>query len=771
MSQSRKRLGGTGWVPSTVLLVFTTIAAAIEASASTPAIRLYRAPEGMGSTQDRTGSLVALLDDSAVVVSRSARTALGQEKGALAFYRQIGGVWQREAIVVPSGTAGTLDPSYSIALAHNLAVAAVEQSPNPPVVHTYAWSGTTWTQVDQFALADGIGAATPWGTTLVALSGDTLVAGGNVYLRSGNGWQLQASLQIESGEHVISVAVDGDLIAAVTKMNVFPFSQSYYTAFYARQASVWTREQRMHASDDTAPSVAISGQTALVGADNAVVAYVRDSGTWAEQGRLDPLAVLPSFGTSVALQGDRAIVGSPGDAVFSISGAGTAYVFQRSGGIWLRSDHVADLAVDYVSEEFGTSVALSGDHFLVGAPGESTESGWMAGAGHMFELQGANWNETAALDFGNSHAYDAFGSALAASSGWLAVGAPSAPTGTGGFDAGAVDLYQQGGNGWSWQTRIWPPDGYHGQGFGSAIAISESTLVIGAGLNSSVAVYDASNGAWPLSATIAPIDGDEDHQFGSAVALSGDILAIGDPRRLSSGTTNPYGTVELFEHVGSSWTPLSTIAAIDHTQGDSFGYALALTDGTLAVGAPSANIGIEAGAGAVYVYVANGPSWDLQAKIVAPLSTTGGSFGRSVALAGDTLLVGKGSAPYGAAYIYRRDAGVWSLEKILDAPHSPSSSFGASVALTAMGTLALVGAPPTTDQEAGTAFAFALDGADWSLASTWQAPGLQPGDRFGFVVAFSGEDGVMGAPAYQTSGSAFIAPLGNAIFSDGFDEP
>jgi len=216
---------------------------------------------------------------------------------------------------------------------------------------------------------------------------------------------------------------------------------------------------------------------------------------------------------------------------------------------------------------------------------------------------------------------------------------------------------------------------------------------------------------------------------------------------------------------------VATLSATDHTQGDSFGYALALSGDTLVVGAPFADIGIENDAGAVYVYVANGSTWDLQAKIVAPLPTTGGAFGSAVALAGDELLVGKGLGPYGAAYAYRRSAGIWSLQQVLDAPHSSTAFFGASVALAPTGTLALGGAPPSNSQEPGSAFAFAFDGADWSLASTWQAPGLVPGDSFGFAVVFSGEDGVIGAPFYQAGGSVFIAPLGNAIFADGFELP
>jgi hypothetical protein len=208
-------------------------------------------------------------------------------------------------------------------------------------------------------------------------------------------------------------------------------------------------------------------------------------------------------------------------------------------------------------------------------------------------------------------------------------------------------------------------------------------------------------------------------EFGSAVALSadGNTLAVGAVGEDSNATgvnwdeTNNSaagaGAVYVFARVGGAWTQQAYVKASNTGALDMFGSALALSaDGnTLAVGAPGeANIvGNEGndsgpGAGAVYVFTRAGTAWAQRAYLKAFNPVQGTEFGRSVALSadGDTLAAGAPgeSAASGAAYVFTRTGFVWTLKNLLTAS-TPNNGdrFGGVVALSGDGNTLAVGAP------------------------------------------------------------------------------
>lgn len=98
-------------------------------------------------------------------------------------------------------------------------------------------------------------------------------------------------------------------------------------------------------------------------------------------------------------------------------------------------------------------------------------------------------------------------------------------------------------------------------------------------------------------------------------------------------------------------------------------------------------------------------------------------------------------------------------------------AYAQSVALSPDAAIALIGAPQGNGLP-GFAYAFTRSGSSWTLASTLQSPPpVQAPDGFGVGTAFAGDDAVIGAPGYGDGGSVFVAPMGDAIFADGFEEP
>ena len=154
--------------------------------------------------------------------------------------------------------------------------------------------------------------------------------------------------------------------------------------------------------------MALSGDTALVGAceqdrrrqDHAGAAYVftRSGTSWSQQAELtaSDAAANDNFGSSVALSGDTALVGAYDKTVGGKRGAGAAYVFTRSGTSWSQQAELT--ASDAAAGDwFGNSVALSGDTALVGAYGKTVGGQNSAGAAYVFTRSGTSWSQQAEL--------------------------------------------------------------------------------------------------------------------------------------------------------------------------------------------------------------------------------------------------------------------------------------------------------------------------------------------------------------------------------------
>jgi hypothetical protein len=231
---------------------------------------------------------------------------------------------------------------------------------------------------------------------------------------------------------------------------------------------------------------------------------------------------------------------------------------------------------------------------------------------------------------------------------------------------------------------------------------------------------------------------------------------------------------------------------------DFFGRAVAISGDTLVVGAiledgsgtgvaPVSDEGAS-GSGAAYVYVRSGGVWTFQAYLKASNTGAGDGFGRSVAVSGDTIVVGayledgsgSGVDPVsddlatdaGAAYVYKRSGGVWSLEATLKASNpGAGDQYGLGVAVS--GETILVGAldedgsgtgvnplPDDLAPNAGAVYVYQRQGAVWSQQAYLKGANTEAGDNFGGFVALSGETAIVGALGEDGSGTG-VNPASN----------
>ena len=281
----------------------------------------------------------------------------------------------------------------------------------------------------------------------------------------------------------------------------------------------------------------------------AVYVFTRTSGVWSQEAfiKASNAGYGYNFGAAVALQGDTLVVGEPneGRTVASTSvGSGAAYVYVRSDGVWteqafLRASNNDD------DDDFGYSVAVDGDTAVIGAPGEDSSgpggeadnSTATAGAVYVFTRSGTNWTQQAYLKASNAGVGHGFGSAVDVELGTLVVGAPNENSGIG---RGAVYVFSEEAGAWTEQAHV---KGSYVNSFGDftsrvsrfghTVALSGDTVAVGAP-NSNVNfgwvfVHTWTGTAWEQQDVLEPSNRAQYDVFGVSVSLSGDLLVAGAP--------------------------------------------------------------------------------------------------------------------------------------------------------------------------------------------------------------------------------------------------
>jgi hypothetical protein len=353
--------------------------------------------------------------------------------------------------------------------------------------------------------------------------------------------------------------------------------------------------------------LAVSGDTAIVGETGAGVAYiyVREGHGWAKRATLtdasDPHRPGIGFGSAVAVSGDTAVVTDGQGAATDLQGMDpqAVYVYTRAGTTWALQAKLqpsGGKASDLTS--FGESLAVSGDTIAVGAGwaqwGPNSGGQFSNGAGKVFVFNrtGDTWTQQAVLK-PTAAVGTLFGESVAQQGDTLLVGAPFDETG--GPFCGSVYAFQRSGATWTRSAILAPADATYGTFFGSAVALSDGTAVVGApgwSYLGAAYVYTLADGQWLGQAELTAPDGPPNAEFGQAVAIDGDVIAVGSPRDDFGTNLAPYGSspvagsAQLYRRAGSSWEYETKLLGTTQQLGWMFGAAVGVTGSTALVGAP-----------------------------------------------------------------------------------------------------------------------------------------------------------------------------------------
>jgi hypothetical protein len=279
----------------------------------------------------------------------------------------------------------------------------------------------------------------------------------------------------------------------------------------------------------------------------------------------------------------------------------------------------------------------------------------------------------------------------------------------------------------------------------NSVAISGSTIITG---NKDAAyIFTDNNGTWSQSAIFAttkatPI---------SNVAISDNIAVIGD---FWDGDMH-RGSAHIFANNGTTWNQVTTLHSDDPKTGAWFGSHVAISGNTVVITEPHQY----KKSGDAYIFTNSRGTWHQIAHLTGDNSTLQTAFGNSVAISGNTLIVGEPLAD--ATHIFSNNNGTWKETARLTSPnHSSTGSFGGAVAIS--GNVAVIGEHWGGDKHQGDAYIFANNGKTWSLITTlspkdWKGSDLNGGANFGSSVAIDGNNVIIGFP------SAFGEREGTAI--------
>ena len=411
------------------------------------------------------------------------------------------------------------------------------------------------------------------------------------------------------------------------------------------------------------------GQQVALIVDDAAARYpiIIDPLLWTNQKQLlasDRMAN-DSFGSSVAVIGDTAVIGAPSVNIGGQPYAGQVYVFTRSGGVWSESQKLN--GAGSTNEFFGYSVALSSDTLAVGAShGGSGKPGMV----YIFALDGGGkFKISQSFDSGEATGEDAFGLALALQGDRLIVGAPGAASGAF-VNAGKAYYYTRtmAGSMFSQTQKIDAGmDAMDNNSFGAAVALDGETLAVGSGDSSNPDPFSRpgavhvfiNSGTFKVSQKLISSDRAGSDQFGNALALSKDTLVVG-AKYVNLGKTALAGAAYVFTRPTATdlFGEKQKLVAADAGNAWFFGISCAISADMVIVGAQDAAATGLSQAGAVYVFRLSGTTYVPAPTLTSNPRTRGEQFGNALAVDGSTLFVGAltynapGASSAGAVYVF-----------------------------------------------------------------------------------------------------------------------
>ncbi|MCA0235333.1 MAG: HYR domain-containing protein [Bacteroidetes bacterium] len=361
-------------------------------------------------------------------------------------------------------------------------------------------------------------------------------------------------------------------------------------------------------------SVDVDGSRAIIGAPyddngkgtNSGAAYILEKdvfGNWTQVAKL----VVPDgdaddlFGQSVAIDGGLVIVGAN-----KYAGKGAAFIFSGSGATWTLTKKL--LASDgAANDDYGISVDITGTHAIVGADLDDVETKVDQGSVYIYSAA-TSWGGEVKRIASDGGTNDNFGISVALDGNNAVVG--SRYDDDFGVNCGAAYIFskdQGGTNNWGQATKLTASDASAGDYFGSSVAISGNQVIVGSYLDDysminnagSAYIFQGSGASWPEVAKLVPSDAAPSDQFGSSVSIEAGIALIGSQFDDDMGTNS--GSAYVFTE-GSGWAQVNKLTGASVAANDNFGHSVAIGGNSIVIGAYKDDVGAALDQGSAYFF-------------------------------------------------------------------------------------------------------------------------------------------------------------------------
>lgn len=341
------------------------------------------------------------------------------------------------------------------------------------------------------------------------------------------------------------------------------------------------------------------------------------------------------------------------------------------------------LTVPGYNDSFGLAVDIDGDTAVILAPNYTEME--RRGAAFISTRGDAGWSAPAKLVFESPTLGRDFAQSVALSGDTLVLGAWSS---TG--EPGNAQVFIRVGSQWVHQAELTAANATNG--FGGSVAVAGDEIFVGDGLADVVTTYRRNNGVWTQVQQLSPSIPLIGSGYGASVAVEGNLLAVGRPYTWAPEPRK--GSVYVYQRAdaASPWLEATRFDMLDGGRFPELGYPVRISGGRIAAGAANYQIAdnslFDRKIGAVVVLEESGGSWTQQ--LLLPSNPAGTSlFGIGLAIDGDQLLVGAMSALGGRVYSFVRGTGQWVEAQQLH--KETETKFGWSLAVS--GTDVVVGAP------------------------------------------------------------------------------
>eukprot|EP00002_Diphylleia_rotans_P015141 TRINITY_DN2932_c0_g1_i6.p1 TRINITY_DN2932_c0_g1~~TRINITY_DN2932_c0_g1_i6.p1 ORF type:complete len:427 (-),score=41.10 TRINITY_DN2932_c0_g1_i6:408-1688(-) len=350
---------------------------------------------------------------------------------------------------------------------------------------------------------------------------------------------------------------------------------------------------------------------------DAGLAYIfsRNGDSWAEQQILSSSnrAASDLFGRSVSLTDNYALVGAHYANPGSVSDAGSAYVFVRNQTIWIEQA-ILTASNKASSDNFGYAVSLTDNYALAGAFQADAGTLSNAGSAYVYARSGTSWNQISILTASNKAAADNFGFSVALTDTYVLVGSYCADVDLL-LDSGAAYIYLRSGNTYSEESILTASNKATGDKFGHAVALSSTYAVVGAPFADIgtfiepgiVYVFTKNGVVWTESTFLTASTKFQNARLGFSVGAS-DVYVLAGAYQADPGSVGDAGAAYVYSFSGTAWIEQAILTASNKLTLDRLGWFVAITNYYAIAGAYQADPGGLNAAGAAYIYRSPGKS-------------------------------------------------------------------------------------------------------------------------------------------------------------------